>query len=428
MKILYNSDFVPTTQRVKTNLEYKDPFIEEHTWPEVKRELLKSVSKIEVRAVHGVKNTAGLEYPNIEEINYDRYKETGLSVIAIGGNRLSRGITLEGLSISYYLRTSRMYDSLMQMGRWFGYRPGYVDLCRLYTTDELIRWYRHVIVATEEMRADFDEMAAQQKKPRDYQLKIRTHSGLLSITSASKMRWHEIIRIGFSGDVKQTYEFRKDSDTIIKNLDAINSLVKRLPEPKEHGKNKYFWIGNYSNEVVDFLLRYVTDQPNISRTDVLASYINKQVENGYLKEWAIAIRFKDRAINNTWPFEFNGIGQKTLGLIERSDINNNGRYYELSRQNIQDPPDRYFDLNLQPKPPKRYVSKDEIHFARERSKRGLLVIYPLDWAYTQVTVENPIVGFYLAFPKIENETLVEFAARIMNEEFEEGQPDDEEEA
>ena len=88
-----------------------------------------------------------------------------VSVIAIGGDKLSRGLTLEGLSVSYYLRASRMYDTLMQMGRWFGYRPGYLDLCRLYTTDELQLWYRDITVANEELLAKFDEMAAVGSTP-----------------------------------------------------------------------------------------------------------------------------------------------------------------------------------------------------------------------------------------------------------------------
>ena len=129
---------------------------------------------------------------------------------------------------------------------------------------------------------------------------------------------------------------------------------------------------------------------------------------------------------NYWEFNFNGLGQKELGLIKRSDIAK-GKYYELSQQNIQDPPDRYFDLNIQPMQGKRNISKEEIHAARSASKRGLLVIYPLDWENTTGTIECPVIGFYLAFPRVENETLIEFAARIMNEEFEEGQPDDEEE-
>jgi len=120
---LFFTDFVPTTDNVLENLDYKDIRIKQYSWEEVKKELKKAVSKIDVRSVHGTRSTTNLEYHNIEEINYNRH-ENGLSVIAVGGSRLSRGITLEGLSISYYLRTTKMYDSLMQMGRWFGYRPG----------------------------------------------------------------------------------------------------------------------------------------------------------------------------------------------------------------------------------------------------------------------------------------------------------------
>ena len=125
IKNLYENDFVPTTENVLENISYKDPKIKQHTWDEVLKVLDIAVSKIEVRAVHGQKNTSHLEYHNIQDIDYNDY-ENGISVIAVGGNRLARGITLEGLSVSYYLRTTRLYDSLMQMGRWFGYRPGYV--------------------------------------------------------------------------------------------------------------------------------------------------------------------------------------------------------------------------------------------------------------------------------------------------------------
>lgn len=132
LKDLFESDFIPSTRNVLENLDYKDIRINIHSWEEVKKELKKAVSKIDIRSVHGTRSTTNLEYHNIEEIDYGRY-ENGLSVIAVGGSRLSRGITLEGLSVSYYIRTTKMYDSLMQMGRWFGYRAGYVDLCRLFT-------------------------------------------------------------------------------------------------------------------------------------------------------------------------------------------------------------------------------------------------------------------------------------------------------
>ena len=93
-----------------------------------------------------------------DTLEYYENEKTGISVIAIGGDKLSRGLTLEGLSVSYFLRASKMYDTLMQMGRWFGYRPGYVDLCRLFTSSELNEWFRHITMASEDLREEFDAM------------------------------------------------------------------------------------------------------------------------------------------------------------------------------------------------------------------------------------------------------------------------------
>lgn len=101
-----------------------DSQIRLHTWEEVKPFLYPAVQKIEVKSING---SSG------DSLTYYENEKNGISVIAIGGDKLSRGLTLEGLSVSYFLRASKMYDTLMQMGRWFGYRPGYVDLCRLFT-------------------------------------------------------------------------------------------------------------------------------------------------------------------------------------------------------------------------------------------------------------------------------------------------------
>ena len=109
------------------------------------------VSDIVVRTINGTAKDA---------LDYTEHEKTGLTAIAIGGDKLSRGLTLEGLCVSYFLRASRMYDTLMQMGRWFGYRPGYVDLCRLYTTSDLTEWFGHITDAADELREEFDQMAA----------------------------------------------------------------------------------------------------------------------------------------------------------------------------------------------------------------------------------------------------------------------------
>ena len=129
---LWNEDFVPTSQRIAE--EAPEAFEEQKipSWKEIEAVLPSVVSDIIVKTVNGNAKDA---------LDYVEHSEKGLKVIAVGGDKLARGLTLEGLCVSYFVRTTKMYDTLMQMGRWFGYRPGYLDLCRLYTTAELVKWF-----------------------------------------------------------------------------------------------------------------------------------------------------------------------------------------------------------------------------------------------------------------------------------------------
>jgi hypothetical protein len=295
LKELFESDFGSTTKGVIENLDYKDIRIEHHSWEEVKKELKKAVLKIDVRSVHGTRSTTNLEYHNIEEIDYDLYKEKGLTVIAVGGSRLSRGITLEGLSVSYYLRTTKMYDSLMQMGRWFGYRPGYVDLCRLYTTAQIYDWFNHITMATEEMRNDFDEMTAALQRPKDFRLKVRNHHGLLTVTSLAKLNFAEKINISFSGTNPQTYQLLKTKKAIENNFNALINLISSIGFPEKQnrkenrGKISHLFYPNQDSETIcDFLNSFKIEQPSIKNA-TLSEYIRKQSENNKIKEWSICI-------------------------------------------------------------------------------------------------------------------------------------------
>src|SRR5262249_7626599 len=155
----------------------------------VEPHLLEAVSRIELRRINGT---------SADALAYTEHPD-GLSVIAIGGDKLSRGLTLEGLTVSYYLRASRMYDTLMQMGRWFGHRPGYLDLCRLYTTSELEDWYRDITIANEELLEEFDAMAAAGATPRDYGLRVRKHPAGLLITARAKMRNGKELKLDYAG-------------------------------------------------------------------------------------------------------------------------------------------------------------------------------------------------------------------------------------
>lgn len=438
LKELYETDFLPTTKNVLDNLDYTDIRIKEHSWEEVKKELKNAVLKIDVRSVHGTRSTTNLEYHNIEEIDYNRH-ESGLSVIAVGGSRLSRGITLEGLSISYYIRTTRMYDSLMQMGRWFGYRPGYVDLCRLYTTNQIFEWFNHITMATEEMRNDFDEMTVTHQRPKDFRLKVRNHHGLLTITSLNKLHFSEDIEISFSGENPQTYCLLKTKSAIENNFTSLKTLIYTIGFPtKENrietgkGKIRYlFYPSSNIEPICNFIDTFKIEQPSISNA-TLSEYIKTQSRANKIKEWSICIVsntdekvFINRYENNpdetrvpkddvmTYDLVFNG-ETITLGCSVRNQPKNGrfGEHYTIAKNQIDDLKDRQVDLAI-----KTNTTSKEIKEQRASEKKGLLLIYALDERGTP-NVNNgiPIVGYSLHFPRIEDEVKVSYTATI-NKDF-----------
>lgn len=438
LKELYETDFLPTTKNVLDNLDYTDIRIKEHSWEEVKKELKNAVLKIDVRSVHGTRSTTNLEYHNIEEIDYNRH-ENGLSVIAVGGSRLSRGITLEGLSVSYYIRTTRMYDSLMQMGRWFGYRPGYVDLCRLYTTNQIFEWFNHITMATEEMRNDFDEMTTTHQRPKHFRLKVRNHHGLLTITSLNKLHFSEDIEISFSGENPQTYCLLKTKSAIENNFNALKNLVSTIGFPtKENrietgkGKIRYLFYPNSNiDSICSFIDAFKIEQPSISNA-TLSEYISTQSRANKIKEWSICIvsntdekvfinRYENNPDETRIPKDdvmtYNLVFKDeiiTLGCSVRNQPKNGrfGEHYTIAKNQIDDLKDRQVDLAI-----KTNTTSKEIKEQRASEKKGLLLIYALDERGTP-NVNNgiPIVGYSLHFPRIEDEVKVSYTATI-NKDF-----------
>lgn len=143
-----------------------------------KSALLKAMEKIEVKMVNGSKQSASLNYK----------ENPSLRVIAVGGLALSRGLTLEGLMVSYFYRNTATFDVLMQMGRWFGYRHGYEDLFQIWTSQTSAMWYAEVSRASAELKNDIREMFDQRLTPKDFGIKVRDNCDELQITAYNKMR------------------------------------------------------------------------------------------------------------------------------------------------------------------------------------------------------------------------------------------------
>lgn len=289
LKLLWESDFLPTTELIRTR--YPDLVGTDHfTWEDIAAVLPDVVSDIEVRMINGTAKDA---------LDYAEHEGTGLKVIAIGGDKLSRGLTLEGLCVSYFLRASRMYDTLMQMGRWFGYRPDYLDVSRLYTTGELAEWFGHIADAAEELRDEFDLMAASGATPREYGLKVQSHP-VLMVTSRLKMRSAQTLMLSFSGRILETVSLYRDPGVLDRNFKATTRLVSGLGQPerdpvrvrnaREQWKGSYVWEDVPSADIVDFLHEYKTHpEAHKVNSQLIAEYIQSMVDRGELTNWTVVL-------------------------------------------------------------------------------------------------------------------------------------------
>jgi hypothetical protein len=404
----YRSYVTVSNQILSSPLCDIDPNIQVHSWSEVLPHLNDAASRIEIRAIHGGSGEA-LDY-------YDH--RDGLSVIAIGGNKLSRGLTLEGLSVSYYLRSSRMYDTLMQMGRWFGYRPGYVDLCRLFTSRELNEWFCHITHASEELREEFDYMSdVAGSTPEQYALRVRTHPGVLQVSATNKLRTAVIVQVTWAGRLVESYEFRKDTDVITGNLNAARNFIQSLPPEFSNLNNNYLWHDIPAEQIIGFLNNIRTLE-NLKAYDPLnlIRFINMQLPNNELTSWRVVLMSKRNA-SCTTEFQVNNESVQIGCFLRRQDENNSDEsVYYLRKSHIISPKDEFIDLTTEqyeramqltrelrarqnkegePAYPNGEIVRNEIR----NPQNPLLLIYMLDPAGAEMpTGSDPFMGYAISFP------------------------------
>ncbi|MGY2255726.1 PD-(D/E)XK motif protein [Pseudomonas reactans] len=291
---LWESDFVPTSATVAKAMDETDGEFHLPEWEEVE-DVLADVLGDLANSVRAINGSAG------DVLDYAEREETGLKVIAVGGDKLARGLTLEGLCVSYFVRTTKMYDTLMQMGRWFGYRPGYLDLCRLYTTSDLIEWFGHIADAAEELRQEFDTMAKVHATPENYGMKVQSHP-ILMVTSPIKMRSAKSLQVSFCGSVLETVAFHRDLSVIERNLVVMERLLDAAGTPAERdaivrrrGESDQEWKGFLWNNVpaehvIEFFSGYLT-HPAARKVNsaVLADFVKVMAAKGELTSWTVAL-------------------------------------------------------------------------------------------------------------------------------------------
>ena len=418
--------YVSVSQQIlDSELKNLDSQIQVHKWNEVLQHLNDAASRIEVKSIHGGSG---------EALDYFDHKN-GLSVIAVGGNKLSRGLTLEGLSISYYLRASRMYDTLMQMGRWFGYRGGYVDLCRLFTSRELNEWFCHITQASEELREEFDYMSdVAGSTPEQYALKVRTHPGVLQISATNKMRSAITVQISWAGRLVESYEFKKDISIIDNNLRNTQKFISGLPANFVPKPNAFVWYDIPAEQVINFF-EGIQSVENLKKAEPrkIIQFITTQLRNGELTDWRIALMSKPNAKNNS-HFVVSG-NTVSIGQWKRTedDKNSSEQLYYLRKSHIISPSDEFIDFTDDEK--SRAMELTNLHRKKEGEamypngqivrnelrdpRKPLLIIYLLDPVeslekYPLPKGTNPFVGYAISFSKSNFNAPVSYA---VNEEL-----------
>ena len=258
----------------------------EPTWGDVRKNLLRAAASTTVVEVNS--SSAG-------KLNYGDHEKSGHNVIAVGGYALSRGLTLEGLMISYVLRNSMMYDTLMQMGRWFGYRPGYEDLCRIWMPEEAEGWYEHISETIDELRDEIRHMEAANATPEEFGLKVRSHPDSLVVTAKNKIGTGEMfkVNIGLSKKLIETTTVHNDLDNNAANLNSIKRISNALESSGKGLKTAERTSFGYliKRAPVQHVLEFISafrNHPHSIKTqgDPVRRYI-EQRKKTELKEWDI---------------------------------------------------------------------------------------------------------------------------------------------
>ncbi|PBK47820.1 hypothetical protein C6383_28245 [Pseudomonas syringae pv. actinidiae] len=256
------------------------------SWSQVQSALVAAVLPIQVVAVNQKSGPASLDYSS--------YKEYGLRVVAVGGNSLARGLTLEGLCVSYFFRGTQMYDALLQMGRWFGYRTGYEDLFKIWMSDETFDFYSHISEATDELRGDVKRMQVSRLKPIDFGLKVRSHPESLMITAKNKMRdTDEIVEtISITQESLESPRLLQDHTVLAGNYKSAQNFILEVMKNNTlvaDGKKFPVWFGVSKELIVKFLRSFVNHPLSIKlQTASLADFIERS-DDLKLENWDVAL-------------------------------------------------------------------------------------------------------------------------------------------
>lgn len=321
-----------------------------------------------------------------EDLEYDT--KPGRHIVAVGGNRLSRGLTLEGLTVSYFLRTASMCDTLLQMARWYGFRLGYEDLIRIWTTDGIASWFSELALVEQSLRDSIIALARAGRRSDQMAIRLRAHSKLL-LTARNKATTAAANVDSWSGEHPQTVLLPlSDASRLQQNFGAAEQLVRDVGGIREV-------VGGLLARdvqpeiVIDFLRAYQGHDDAVAfRADLIADWIAERCAADELTDWSVFIASPSAGRTQT-------MGGLDIGLVKRRRVG------AESIGILVDPAHEGVDLPGGASGYRRPSGEYDAEAMRSArpATQGLLIVYPLDPEYMGLNSAPPVIALALSLPK-----------------------------
>lgn len=369
-----------------------------------------------------------------DELDFDA--EPTLKAVLIGGNKLSRGLTIEGLLVSFYVRSTLYYDTLLQMARWFGYRGRYVDLTRLYSTKELVSYFHDLATAEADLRSQVARYERDRLTPTDFVIRVRKHA-VMKVTAPNKMRDAGENHLSYSGELVQTLRVPdvlangklRDADrtALQDNLDAARALFAGLGAPDDPAAAKPSWSNVSPAAVLSFVQAFSVREERKFDAPSLVDYIQAQIKAGELVRWRVLLACATTESDEPlWNEDLSVAGRTRLPLISRTRMKQD----PTSMGVITDPDDELIGLSEDAIAEADSTYQDFPGLARSVRRReqrdpaeGVLMIYPISPASVPdgrgknraPLFDNPegvptIVQYALSFPFSKSDATVEYVS------------------
>ncbi|MFH8496690.1 SAV_2336 N-terminal domain-related protein [Streptomyces coeruleorubidus] len=405
-KALWLSDFSPTSEVFPSDEATVTSWEEvaEHVWP--------AVRKIQVGAANGASR---------DVLAYAENAAVGVNTIAIAGSQPPQGLTLEGLTVAYVLRSSRTYESWLHVSRWFGYRVGYEDLCRLYITPDLERAYLEVASSAAELHRNIERMGLLGMTPQQFGLKVRSERTVPELTAFDAPRREGPAVLSYSGRAPETVHFSLSRDVLRSNFQTLERFVASLDalgSGLASSTGSVMW-----NEVPPTVIttKFLDEYLSVPGTQLaqparIADYVRRRADVGELGRWTV------RLVSSANSPETADVASHRIGLVTRKPFDPFTPFapegvYVVRR--LLNPRDESMDLDQDQyaaaleatrarasrrsggtdRPQEPRVPTGVAARAVRRADQPLLLIYPLRYPFHRDERSGtPVVGFAVSFP------------------------------